>query len=130
MKAEYDLSAAVRGPVVPTPPGYTRITIRIDDEVLDWFRDKVHRAGGGNHQRLMNDALREYIEQRESIEEMFRRVVREELGRLRASGNSPRGRWRTIGALRRLAPSADDRSFGRRRTTVRDRGAAPRRRSG
>ncbi len=82
MKDEYDFSDAVRGPVVPTPPGKTRITIRIDDEVLDWFREKVSDAGGGNYQTLMNDALREHIQrEREPVEEMFRRVLREELGR-------------------------------------------------
>jgi uncharacterized protein (DUF4415 family) len=82
MKDEYDFSKAVRGPVVPTPPGKTRITIRIDDEVLDWFREKVSDAGGGNYQTLINDALRDHIQrEREPVEEMFRRVLREELGR-------------------------------------------------
>jgi uncharacterized protein (DUF4415 family) len=80
MKSEYDLSDAVRGPVIPTPPGKTRITIRLDDEVLDWFRDQVNRAGGGNYQTLINAALREHIE-RHSLEELLRRVVREELSR-------------------------------------------------
>ena len=82
MKDEYDFSRAVRGAVVPTPPGKTRITIRIDDEILDWFREKVSDAGGGNYQTLINDALREHIQREgEPVEEMFRRVLREELGR-------------------------------------------------
>jgi uncharacterized protein (DUF4415 family) len=82
MKDEYDFSNGRRGPVVPTPPGKTRITIRLDDEILDWFREKVSDAGGGNYQTLMNDALREHIErEREPVEEMFRRVLREELAR-------------------------------------------------
>lgn len=82
MKDEYDFSKAVRGAVVPTPPGKTRITIRIDDEILDWFREKVSDAGGGNYQTLINDALREHIQrEREPVEEMFRRVLREELRR-------------------------------------------------
>ena len=81
MKSEYDLSNAVRGPVLPTPPGKTRITIRLDDEVLNWFRDQVNRAGGGNYQTLINNALREHIE-RHSLEELLRRVVREELSRV------------------------------------------------
>ena len=80
MKSEYDLSNAVRGPVLPTPPGKTRITIRLDDEVLDWFRSQVDRAGGGNYQTLINHALREHIE-RHSLEDLLRRVVREELTR-------------------------------------------------
>jgi uncharacterized protein (DUF4415 family) len=66
--------------VVPTPAGKTRITIRIDDDILDWFRSLVNKAGGGNYQTTMNQALREFIE-RETLEPMLRRVVREELRR-------------------------------------------------
>lgn len=77
MKDEYDFSKGRRGAVVPSP-GKTRITIRIDDEILDWFRDQVNDAGGGNYQSLMNAALRAHIE-REPLEAMFRRVLREEL---------------------------------------------------
>jgi len=84
MKKEYDFSKGKRGPILPIPPGKTRITIRIDDEILDWFRDRVNAAGGGNYQTLMNDALREYIRRSEdSIEEKLRHVVREELARYR-----------------------------------------------
>ncbi|HET7463082.1 MAG TPA: BrnA antitoxin family protein [Longimicrobium sp.] len=80
MKAEYDFSGGKRGALDPTPPGKSRITIRLDDEVLDWFRDRVDRAGGGNYQSMINAALREHIE-RESLEELLRRIVREELAR-------------------------------------------------
>ncbi len=80
MKDHYDFSKGKRGPIVPVSPGKTRITIRIDDDVLDWFRDQVDKAGGGNYQRLMNQALREHIRrQREPLELTLRRVVREEL---------------------------------------------------
>ena len=87
MKDEYDFSDGVRGPVFPMPPGKTRITIRIDDEVLEWFRAQVHAMGGGNYQTLMNDALRDHIarEMSEPVEEMVRRVVREELASLEAA---------------------------------------------
>jgi uncharacterized protein (DUF4415 family) len=37
MKKEYDFSKGKRGAVIPPPPGKTRITIRIDNEILDWF---------------------------------------------------------------------------------------------
>lgn len=80
MKAEYDFSGGKRGALDPIPPGKSRITIRLDDEVLDWFRDKVDRAGGGNYQSMINAALREHIE-RESLEDLLRRIVREELAR-------------------------------------------------
>ena len=80
MKREYDFSRARRGPVVPVPKGKTRITIRLDDDVLDWFRRQVDQAGGGNYQSLINDALRQHIRRsREPLEATLRRVIREEL---------------------------------------------------
>ena len=70
MKREYDFSNAKRGPVVKPPPGKTRVTIRLD------------KSGGGNCQKLINDALREYLaRQREPLETTIRRVIGEELQR-------------------------------------------------
>ena len=81
MNRQYDFSGARRGAIDPLPRGKTRITIRIDDDILDWFRAQVD-AGGGNYQTLINAALREHVEhQRETLEETLRRVVREELRR-------------------------------------------------
>ncbi|MGF1522152.1 MAG: BrnA antitoxin family protein [Leptolyngbyaceae cyanobacterium] len=83
MKAEYDFSQGERGAIDPTSSGKTRITIRLDDEVLAWFREQVHVAGGGNYQTLINEALRQHIQaSRESLEETLRKVVREELERV------------------------------------------------
>ncbi|TFH49266.1 MAG: CopG family transcriptional regulator [Lysobacterales bacterium] len=80
MKKEYDFSKAKRGAVIPTPPGKTRITIRLDEDILDWFRQQVHAAGGGSYQTLINTALRRHIEsEREPLEETLRRVIREEI---------------------------------------------------
>ena len=80
MKKQYDFSRAKRGPVLPTPAGKTRITIRIDDDVLDWFRTQAHAAGGGNYQTMVNQALRAYVGgQVEPLEETLRRVLREVL---------------------------------------------------
>jgi uncharacterized protein (DUF4415 family) len=82
MKREYDFSKAKRGPVVAVAKGKTRITIRLDDEILAWFRDQVERAGGGNYQSVINEVLRQHIQQaREPLEKIIRRVIREELGR-------------------------------------------------
>ena len=78
MQEEYDFSKGTRGPVSPLPGGKTRITIRIDDDILEWFRQHVEQQGGGNYQTMMNTALREYISQH-SLEDLLRRVVREEL---------------------------------------------------
>ena len=85
MKRHYDFSKANRGAVVPAEAGKTRITIRLDTDVLDWFRDQVNKAGGGNYQTMINAALREYVEkQTEPLEKILRRVVREELKRASA----------------------------------------------
>jgi len=61
MKKEYDFSKGKRGAVIAPAAGKTRITIRLDDEILDWFRREVHKAGGGNYQTLINKTLREHI---------------------------------------------------------------------
>ena len=80
MRREYDFTKARRGPVVPTPKGKTRITIRLDDEVINWFRQQVERAGGGNYQSAINGALRQHIRRvQEPLETTLRRVIREEL---------------------------------------------------
>ena len=82
MRSEYDFSKAKRGPVVRDPTGKTRITIRLADDVLAWFRKHVHKAGGGSYQNLINDALRQHIARAEEpLEETLRRVLREELRR-------------------------------------------------
>jgi uncharacterized protein (DUF4415 family) len=84
MKEEYDFSKARRGPVVKLPPGKTRITIRIDTDTLNWFREQVHKRGGGSYQTLMNEALREYAGSRErNLEKTVRKVIKEELRALK-----------------------------------------------
>ncbi|MGO9061772.1 MAG: BrnA antitoxin family protein [Candidatus Binataceae bacterium] len=78
MKRQYDFSKARRGPVVPPTPGKTSITIRLDNDVIEHFQDLVDRAGGGNYQTLINDALREYI-RGGRLEKIVRQAVREAL---------------------------------------------------
>jgi uncharacterized protein (DUF4415 family) len=81
MRKEYDFPKGKHGPVVAST-GKTRITIRLDNEVIQWFKKQVDDAGGGNYQTLINQALREHIRQtREPLEDTLRRVVREELER-------------------------------------------------
>ena len=95
MKAEYDFSAGRRGAVDPLPRGKTRITIRIDREVLDWFRAAVHAAGGGSYQTLINDALRDHVaRQAEPLEDVLRRVLREELPKPRVMKKAVPGKKR------------------------------------
>ena len=82
MKREYDFGRGKRGAVLRTPRGKTRITIRIDDDILEWFRSQVHKAGGGSYQTLINNALRSFVDFEErSLEDTLRRVLREELPR-------------------------------------------------
>jgi hypothetical protein len=79
--------------VLPVAAGKTRITIRIDSDVLAWFREQVNAAGGGNYQKLINLALREHIaNRREPLEATLRRVLREELSKRTAPTASSRGR--------------------------------------
>lgn len=80
MRKDYDFSKGKRGPVISAPTGKKRITIRLDEEVIEWFKKQVDDAGGGNYQTLINQALHEYVVQtREPLEQTLRRVVREEL---------------------------------------------------
>ena len=82
MRKEYDFSKGKRGAVLPVPTGKSRVTIRLDDDVLEWFRNQVDQAGGGNYQSLINQALRDFMARsREPLESTLRRVIREELRR-------------------------------------------------
>jgi predicted DNA binding CopG/RHH family protein len=86
MRKEYDFSRGRRGAVVAPRPGKTRITIRVDDDILEWFWRKVDEAGGGNYQTMINDVLRHSMEaSEEGLEDTLRRVVREEVMRMKAS---------------------------------------------
>jgi Arc/MetJ family transcription regulator len=86
MKKEYDFALGKRGAVYRTLPGKTRITIRIDDDILESFRAQVHVAGGGSYQALINQALRQHIESRgEPLKEALRSIVREELNKYGAN---------------------------------------------
>ena len=81
MLKEYDFSKAKRGPIVPPQPNKARITIRLDMDILDWFREQVNANGGGSYQSMINLALRNHIErqQNEDWETALRRIIREEL---------------------------------------------------
>ena len=80
MKTQYNFAGGKRGAVLKTAPGKTRITIRLDEDLLEWFRKQAHAAGGGNYQTFINAALREYVGAKpEPLEATLRRVLREEL---------------------------------------------------
>ena len=84
MKEEYDFSKAKRGAVIPPSSGKTRITIRIDTDLLNWFREQLNEAGGGGYQTLINEALREHVQNREGVlEKTLRRVIHEEFQELK-----------------------------------------------
>ena len=85
MRDEYDFSDGKPAQDVPALArlqaeiqGKERITIRLDADVLAWFRARV--AGGGNYQTLINEALRGHIAEKEgTLERTLRRIIREEL---------------------------------------------------
>lgn len=84
MKNEYDFSEGKRGAIIPPDPNQVRLSLYLDADVIDYFKEIVHKSGGGNYQVLINKALHEYIEQQnESLEQLLeitlRRVIREEL---------------------------------------------------
>ena len=75
---EVDFSRARRGPAVRPELGKTKISIRLDNTVLEYFRAVVDKAGGGNYQTLINEALLEHVHRRSTLD-VVRQVVREEL---------------------------------------------------
>jgi uncharacterized protein (DUF4415 family) len=84
MKAQYDFSKGKRGrilPPEPEPAGKTRITIRLDEDIVDHFLQRAEVSGGAvGYQTLINAALREYIDGKApKLEETLRRVIREEM---------------------------------------------------
>ena len=75
-----DFSKGKRGSVVKPDPNKVRITIRLDEDIVAWFKQQVEEAGGGNYQTLINSALRQFMsETKEPIEAVLRRVLKEEL---------------------------------------------------
>ena len=91
MRKEYDFTGATRGALIATK-GKSRITIYIDDFVLDEFRARAEKSGTG-YQTLINDALRHYLKggRGEPVTEAtLRRVIREELPKLSGKTTSAR----------------------------------------
>ena len=91
MKAEYDFSKGTRGAVVPNK-GKTRISIFIDNAVLDEFRARAEQAGTG-YQTMMNDALRKYLSESDQpvTEKALRQILRQEMPQyLRDSSANPK----------------------------------------
>ena len=84
---DIDFSSARRGAVVRSEPGKTKISIRLDNTVLQYFRDLVETEGGGNYQTLINDALVEHVHRRSTLD-IVRQVVREELAPYRLDRQS------------------------------------------
>jgi uncharacterized protein (DUF4415 family) len=84
MRRQYDFSRGRRGRIstpAPEQPGKTRITIRIDDDVLAYFLKQADASAGSvGYQTLINEALRQHVENRApKLEDTLRRIFREEL---------------------------------------------------
>ena len=75
-----DFSKGKRGAVIKPDPNKVRITIRLDGDIIEHFKNEVNLAGGGNYQTLINTALHDYIRaDNKSLEDALRKVIREEL---------------------------------------------------
>jgi len=81
MKREYDFRKAKRGAVVSVPKGKTRITIRLDDEILAWFRDQVELAGAATIKPSSTKSCANTSNAPRTIRKTLRRVIREEIRR-------------------------------------------------
>jgi uncharacterized protein (DUF4415 family) len=84
MKQRYDFSCGTRGRIVapaPEPRGKTRITIRLDEDLVDHFLKEAEASGGATgYQTLINEALRQHVEGKApKLEDTLRRIVREEM---------------------------------------------------
>jgi BrnA antitoxin of type II toxin-antitoxin system len=91
MRAEYDFSKGRRGAVIPQK-GKTRISIFIDNSVLDEFRARAEKAGTG-YQTMMNEALRTYLSETDQLvtEKVLRQVLRQEMPEYLKSLTDPSG---------------------------------------
>ena len=92
-----DFSRAKRGAVVNPEPGKTKISIRLDNAVLDYFRSVVNKAGEGNYQTLINNILLEHVHRRSTLDAV-RQALREELAPFSV------GRGRSIALRRKREP--------------------------
>ena len=102
MLEKYDFSKGKRGPVIPQK-GKTRITIFIDTDILEWFREEAEREGRG-YQTEINQALRNYVKQdkrpiQEIVRDMIRKVLRDlqKSGQGECLGRGPGAPWRRKG---------------------------------
>ena len=79
MKKEYDFSSAKRGAVIPES-GKTRVTMYLDNDVLEVFRERADRSGKG-YQTLINEVLREHLGTETLNARTLRKIIREEINR-------------------------------------------------
>jgi uncharacterized protein (DUF4415 family) len=82
-----DFSKGKRGAVVTPDPNKVRITIRLDGDIVNHFKEMVNKAGGGNYQTLINNALQEQIKNHnKTLEKTLRKVIRDELHEFKRAG--------------------------------------------
>ena len=60
MDREYDFREGKRGAVIASP-GKTRITIMLDDDIIEAFKNKAEVSGRG-YQTMINEALRQSLD--------------------------------------------------------------------
>ena len=96
MRDEYDFSKGKRGALIPVK-GKTRITIYIDDTVINEFRARAERIGAG-YQTMINDALKVFLEKTEQpvTATVLRQIIREELPLVSGTTRHSSGRAKTV----------------------------------
>ena len=101
MRSEYDFSKGKRGAVIPQK-GKTRISIFIDDAVLDQFRTRAEKVGTG-YQTMINDVLRKFLSETDQpvTEKMLRQVLRQEMPEYLRGLTTASTRTRAKGGARR-----------------------------
>ncbi len=127
-RGSFAFSRGKRGPIIPVPRGKTRITIRLDKDLIDWFRSQVEAAGGGNYQTLINSALRNYLREvsseiAEDREGYGREFAIDEFGPMTAKARS---RWARQRESRLVSPGrSSDADRSRAQASLAFRGGRP-----
>ncbi len=127
-RGSFAFSRGKRGPIIPVPRGKTRITIRLDKDLIDWFRSQVEAAGGGNYQTLINSALRNYLREvsseiAEDREGYGKEFAIDEFGPMTAKARS---RWARQRESRLVSPGrSSDADRSRAQASLAFRGGRP-----
>ena len=105
---DHEISRERNGAVLEPSSGQTSVTIRLDEDIVRWYRTRAHQNGTGNYQTLINLALREYMAKPSvSLEETLRNVLMEELSHF-GKNESKRRRLRKIALIQEMESASPE----------------------